>query len=76
MTLREIHNRILARVPLCKCAWPEFCPCPVEAQEAKNMTTARLVETFGTPEERAAHAVCEARVRRGLALAFAPHLVR
>ncbi len=76
MTLREIHATILARVPVCNCDWPEFCPCPVQVQEAKYMSTARLVETFGTAEERAAHAACEARVRRGLALAFAPHLVR
>lgn len=74
MTLRELHATILARVPQCNCAWPEFCPCPVQVQEAKYMTTAKLVATFGTEQERAAHAVCEARVRRGLALAFAPHL--
>ena len=73
MTLREIHNRIMARVQ-CTCLVDAFCACAPEARNAWRMSTPRLVETFGTPEERAAHAVCEARVRRGLALAFAPHL--
>jgi len=71
----EIHDRILARVQ-CICTIETFCNCAPEARNAWRMSTARLVATFGTPEERAAHAACEARVRRGLALAFAPHLVR
>jgi len=73
MTLNEIHARILARVQ-CICTIETFCACSQEARNAWRMSTPRLVEAFGTEEERAAHAVCEARVRRGLALAFAPHL--
>jgi len=74
MTITEtIHNRILTRVQ-CVCLIDTFCACSQEARNAWRMSTPRLVEAFGTPEERAAHAASEARVRRGLALAFAPHL--